>query len=258
MRVHAYGWRADIPDGRDLRLALTAPGGPRPSLIDLRPNLPPVWDQGQIGSCTGNACAAALAYCRTMQGLPAMLPARLMLYWFARYLAGNQGADAGAQIRDVIKAAARWGACDESLWPYDPARVLDMPDAQALAAGTMDEAIGYHRVDQTESALCTVLSGGDPIVFGFTVHDSFESDAVAKTGLVPMPDANDPVLGGHAVLLCGYDDDKRLFLVRNSWGAGWGDAGYCWFPYAYLTDPGLAADFWTVRLVSPEPVAAAA
>lgn len=251
MRQHAYGWRADIPDGRDLRYALPAPPGPLPALIDLRPNLPPVYDQGQLSSCTGNACAAALAYCRTMQGLPELAPSRLMLYWFARHLEGTEGIDGGAQIRDVIKAAARWGACDESLWPYDPARVLTMPDAAAFNAGTMDEAISYHRVDQTVDALRGVLAGGDPVVFGFSVRDSFESEIVAKTGIVPMPTPDDSVLGGHAVLLCGYDDDKKLFIVRNSWGVEWGIGGYCLFPYDYLSNAGLSADFWTIKLVTP-------
>jgi C1A family cysteine protease len=87
-------------------------------------------------------------------------------------------------------------------------------------------------------------------VFGFTVYESFEGDAVAKTGEVSMPGPSEKVLGGHAVVAVGYDDSTQRFIVRNSWGPGWGMGGYFTIPYAYLTDSNLADDFWTVRLVA--------
>jgi len=94
------------------------------------------------------------------------------------------------------------------------------------------------------------LASGYPFVFGFTVYDSFESQQVAQTGVVPMPGSTEQVLGGHCVVAVGYDDSQQRFIVRNSWGADWGIQGYCTMPYAYLTDPNLASDFWTIRLVA--------
>jgi C1A family cysteine protease len=93
------------------------------------------------------------------------------------------------------------------------------------------------------------LAAGYPFVFGFSVYSSFESKAVAKTGKVPLPKRNESQLGGHAVMCVGFRDKDQVWIVRNSWGSGWGDKGYCYFPYQYLTDPSLCSDLWTVRLV---------
>ena len=76
-----------------------------------------------------------------------------------------------------------------------------------------------------------------------------------KSLLVPLPKKGSKLYGGHAILAVGYDDnkmigaDKGALLIRNSWGTGWGMAGYFTIPYAYLTDRGLASDFWTIRLM---------
>jgi C1A family cysteine protease len=84
-----------------------------------------------------------------------------------------------------------------------------------------------------------------PVLMGMTVYNSFESDSVAKTGVMPMPFKGDKVLGGHAVLAVGYDDSKSVLIVRNSWGASWGDKGYFYMPYAFV-NKGFASDFWTL------------
>jgi C1A family cysteine protease len=100
------------------------------------------------------------------------------------------------------------------------------------------------------------LASGYPFVFGFTVYSSFEGAKVAQSGIVPMPGSAEKPIGGHAVLAVGYDDDTREFLVRNSWGPGWGIKGYFKMPYAYLTAPKLATDFWTIRGVDQGATAA--
>jgi C1A family cysteine protease len=94
------------------------------------------------------------------------------------------------------------------------------------------------------------LAAGYPFVFGFTVYESFESQEVAQTGHAPMPATTEQVLGGHAVVAVGYEDANQWFIVRNSWGTGWGMAGYFTLPYTYVTQPRLASDFWTIRLVA--------
>ena len=91
---------------------------------------------------------------------------------------------------------------------------------------------------------------GFPFVFGFTVYESFETPDVARTGVVPMPGHGERVQGGHAVLAVGYDQATGRFLVRNSWGSDWGQAGDFTIPFQYLTDGDLADDFWTIRVVS--------
>lgn len=78
---------------------------------------------------------------------------------------------------------------------------------------------------------------------------TFESDSAAKTGKAPMPKKGEKMLGGHAVMAVGYDDAQGRFLVRNSWGPKWGIGGNFTFPYDYLINDALSADFWTIRLV---------
>lgn len=250
MKIQRYGWSRDIPDHRDLTIG-SATGTQLPSSIDMRPQFPTCYDQGQLGSCTGNACAGAIEYIREMQGLPNFTPSRLMLYYGAREIEGTIGFDSGAQIRDVIKSAAQWGAAPEAAWPYDERQFTTKPSDAAYAAGTKDRAIGYYRVNQTLDDFRQVLANGDPIVFGFTVYESFESDSVAMSGICPMPGANEHVVGGHAVVMVGYDDARQCFIVRNSWSWTWGLKGYFDFPYAYAANPNLAADFWAIKLVTP-------
>ena len=113
-----------------------------------------------------------------------------------------------------------------------------------------NRAAAYRRVIQNLDQMRGCLAAGDPFIFGFTVYASFETEAVAKSGVAPMPQPGEQVLGGHAVLAVGYDDSAQTFTVRNSWGTGWGQAGYFTLPYAYLTTRGLASDFWTISIVT--------
>jgi C1A family cysteine protease len=82
------------------------------------------------------------------------------------------------------------------------------------------------------------------------VFSGLESEEVAQTGVVPMPEEDEKSLGGHAIVCVGYDDKKKVWIMRNSWGETWGDKGYFYLPQEYLTDANIASDFWTIRKVS--------
>lgn len=246
-----YGWKKDRLDHRDFRyllpdLHLVATLPPR---VDLRPNMPPVWDQGELGSCTAHAIGAAFAFEARKQATAyaAMTPSRLFLYFNERDMEGTTTDDAGAEIRDGVKSTATTGLCDETLWPYDPARFADKPTPDAYADALDHRTTTYLRVAQTLPALQSCLASGFPIAFGISVFDSFEGDGPAATGVVPMPSTSESNLGGHAILLCGYDTYTRQFTFRNSWGDGWGAAGYGYLPFDYVQNPDLASDFWTIR-----------
>jgi C1A family cysteine protease len=209
-----------------------------------------VYDQGQLGSCTANAIAGAIEFDRIKQKLEDVFtPSRLFIYYNERVIEGTVNTDSGAQIRDGMKTIGQQGGPHEALWPYDIAKFTDAPSANAVADGQQHTAISYQRVVRNLNQMKGCLAAGYPFVFGFTVYESFESQAVASTGVVPMPAPNEQVLGGHAVLAVGYDDSQQRFIVRNSWGPGWGMSGYFTLPYTYLTDENLSDDFWTVRLV---------
>jgi len=249
-KVSHYGWLPDLPDHRDILYAapVELPGAP-PAKADLRPQCPPVYDQGQLGSCTANAIAGAIEFDRLKQRLGDFTPSRLFIYYNERVIEHSVDSDSGAQIRDGIKSTARQGDCPETEWPYVIARFKTKPPKKCYADARKYKVVLYLRVTQTVGQLKGCLASGYPFVFGFTVYESFESAQVAKTGHASLPKSGEPVIGGHAVVGVGYDDAKQWFIVRNSWGGRWGINGYFTLPYSYLTDENLASDFWTIRIV---------
>lgn len=257
---HSYGRIKDKPDSRDFiyhieqdvkRIEEKVEKTPSP--VDLRSQDSPIVDQGQLGSCTANAWAGALAFLEIKDGLQdssgQLNFSRLFIYYNERVIEGTPTQDSGAELRDGAKTLAGQGSCYETTWPYDISQFATQPPANAVTEGTSHEITQYFRINDGDTAsMKACLDAGFPFVFGFTVYDSFESGQVAQTGVVPMPNVNnEQVLGGHAVMCVGYDDNAQTFLCRNSWGTSWGMSGYFTLPYAYLTDPTLASDFWTVR-----------
>jgi C1A family cysteine protease len=181
---------------------------------------------------------------------PNFIPSRLFIYYNERAIEHTVNSDSGAMIRDGMKSVAKQGDCPESLWPYDISNFTAKPSAECYSEALKDKVVQYQRLVQNPNQMKGCLSSGYPIVFGFTVYESFESSQVSRTGVVPMPAHGEQVLGGHCVVTVGYDDAQQRFIVRNSWGTSWGMNGYCTMPYAYLIDPNLSSDFWTIRLVS--------
>jgi C1A family cysteine protease len=247
-----YGWTPDVPDQRDhLYAAPVVYIAKLPARTDLRPFCPLVYDQGQLGSCTANAIGGAIQFERLKQKLkPDFIPSRLFVYYNERVMENTVHSDAGAQIRDGIKSISKQGDCPEKEWPYVIAKFADKPAASCYKSALKYKAVSYQRVAQILNQMKGCLASGYPFVFGFSVYTQFESDAVATTGVLNMPGPKEKLLGGHAVIAVGYDDKTQRFIVRNSWGAKWGNKGYFTMPYAYLTDTNLAADFWTIRLES--------
>ena len=252
-----FGWVPDIPDARDFMYSapeevLTA----LPKKVDLRSKMPPVYDQGQLGSCTANAIGAAFEYDQIKEGLQDFMPSRLFIYYNERAIEGTVDTDSGAMIRDGIKSVNKLGVCDETVWPYDIARFTEKPPKVAYAEAKKHQATLYRRVMGNLHQMQGCLASGYPFVFGFSVYESFMSDEVARTGVVPLPPRSEKLIGGHAVVAVGYDDSTQRFIVRNSWGTGWGTKGYCTMPYGYLTDPQLARDFWAIYTVAKSPATA--
>src|SRR5271166_5491993 len=231
-----YGWQPDLPDHRDQFYSAPLNKFPEgvPASVDLRGQCPPVYDQGQLGSCTANAIAGAVEFDRKKQGLSDFVPSRLFIYYNERVMEGTVGSDSGAQIRDGIKSVAAQGDCPETEWDYEISQFAVQPPQSCYDDAVKYKAVAYQSVTQNLSDMQGCLASGYPFVFGFTVYPSFESADVAKTGNMPMPKSGEDPIGGHAVLAVGYDNEDRVFIVRNSWGEGWGDAGYFYMPYAYL------------------------
>ena len=400
-----------------------------PVKVDLRPGMPPIVDQGNLGSCTGNCVAGVVEYASIKEGKATVqnpiLISRLFIYYQERVLEGSVRYDAGAYIRDGIKAMYTYGAPLETLWPYNinkfavkppPAAYSDALNRRvsgvttnttltatsintqititgvissgnwvtvnstanlsvgnsivisgttirnlvagtyyiksigtnananritlstanggsvfavgANATGSMTGVVnnglininsttgigigtqlvfsgtgigsyltagtyfvkslgtnavtvsstlngsvfdvgngrftgsmsievipGYQAVPNF-AACKQALAHGFPVVFGFTVYDSFESNAVAATGMMPYPNTiTEQVLGGHCVCLVGYDDTpgsptNGYFICRNSWGTDWGDHGYFYMPYQVIQNTNMSSDFWIITTVN--------
>lgn len=247
------GWQPDVPDVRDVAYSpteLDARRLPKSVRLDEDPAMPEVYDQGQLGSCTANALAAAVEFQTACQGAPSPMPSRLFVYYNERLVEGTTAYDAGAQIRDGIKSLAADGVCDEAVWPYAVDAFDDRPPAEAYAAAQNHRVTRYERVRRDDRYWRHALANRRPVTFGFTVYESFE-DGDFRGGVMPAPAADERVLGGHAVLAVGYDriGGELHWRVRNSWSAGWGDGGYFWMPASYTAQRALASDFWALTEV---------
>jgi C1A family cysteine protease len=245
-----FGCIRDRPDARDHKYTPSAQHlASPPAAVDLRPLCPPVYDQSPLNSCTANATAAAVEFERMRLKLtPDYTPSRLFIYYNGRKMAGTEDKDDGAPLRDVIKVVAKQGDCPEPQWPYVPAKVTDAPPTHCYTAAVKYGDLTYQAVQQDLAHLKACLAGGHPFVLAIHVYSGSETPQAKAADTFPVPKAGETLLGTHAIMAVGYQDSASHFIVRNSWGANWGQAGYFYLPYAYVTDPRYAGDFWTLRL----------
>lgn len=234
-----YGWRPDLPHAHKK----FASSHPKllgiPEMVDLRPFCPPVYDQGELGSCTANGIAGAIQFVQTT-----FEPSRLFIYYNERVIEGTVDYDAGAEIHDGIKSIHTDGCCAEEEWPYLINAFKARPSPGCYQDAKKDCINDYFSLDNIQD-IKQALASSFPVVFGMTVFESFENQTVATNGIVPMPTASEQTIGGHCMLIVGYDDKSSCFIVRNSWGKTWGLSGYCLIPYDYITQ--YASDFWCIK-----------
>ena len=245
-----YGWKPGLPTIKHPLYSARVEAAALPPKVDLRPRCPSVYDQGQLGSCTGNGWAGVVEFLLLKQGLQDFTPSRLFIYYNERVMDDDVSVDAGASISDGAQVVSTQGCPHEALWPYNIANFAEAPVPGVYQDGIQHLALQVQQVRQDLTSMKEVLASGLPIVIGFTVFQSFESDQVTSTGIVPMPGHHEKQVGGHCVVLVGYDDSQSAFIVRNSWGTAWGLKGYCMMQYAYLTNPRLSSDFWMATGVS--------
>jgi C1A family cysteine protease len=245
--IPKYHWLPDKPDNRDYKYTLNSTS--QPNIIDLRYYCSPIEDQGQLGSCTGNAVAGAIELLDKRAGKPLDV-SRLFIYYYERLLEGTVNYDNGAYIRDGIKACYTYGAPLESLWPYDIAKFRTAPSSAATTDALKRKVTLYQRIADHAGCL-DALSNRYPVIIGFNVYSSFETTSVARTGIMPYPNTRtERLLGGHAVLLVGYDKARQVYIVRNSWGTGWGDGGYFYMPFQVIQNASMSSDFWIIKAVN--------
>ena len=237
---------------------------PLPTSVDLRKWCSPIYDQGNLGSCTSQAGIGLIEYYQKKAFGKYINGSRLFLYKTTRNLAGDKG-DTGAEIRTTIGAMATLGVCPEKYLQYDINKFDEEPSALCYALADNYKTVKYVRLDSQNIPKTTLLNNiktniaaGLPSIFGFTVYSSIQQ--AGNTGKIPYPDSKENIEGGHAIDAVGYDDNLVItnennnqstvgaFIIRNSWG-NWGDKGYGYLPYQYVLQE-LAIDWWT--LISAE------
>jgi C1A family cysteine protease len=268
--IKKYGWKKDLPNGnRDPKHIWTVEHQvDMPTKKDMRNDyMPPVYDQGQLGSCTANGICAVFDYKYNWNNIkgkfngdsapdsaPLFTPSRLFVYYNERVMEGDVGSDNGAQIRDGITSISTTGICQESECPYVISSFAHRPTHLAYKDAKNFTATGKS-VEVSSISFKTALHNGYPVVFGFSVPSSFEGQDIATNGFLTY-DPSDSIVGGHCVVACGYDDNlvnpnvpndtPGYILVRNSWGAGWGLQGYFWMPYSFVDNANMCSDSWII------------
>jgi len=212
-----------------------------------------IYDQGNLGSCTANAfCQSHLIQQQQKYVIIKFQPSRLYLYYHERLIEGNVNYDAGADVLDGEKFAKNYGICSELLYPYNINKYKTKPSGVAELDASHHKIASY-RILNNINDIKQSINNNIPVCIAIAVYDSFESNIVTNTGVVPLPNTlTEHLLGGHELCLVGYDDNTQLFLVCNSWGNQWGASiltkkgnqrGFCYIPYAYLTNTNLAFEF---------------
>ncbi|MFH5187092.1 C1 family peptidase [Paenibacillus sp. TAB 01] len=245
--MRQYLLKIDLIDQRDFIYKVAAPTALQlPEEVDLRPLDTDIMDQGSLGSCTANAILGLKQFLDKRRDNYYFYLSRLYLYWHERALHGWENEDSGAFIRDGMKILATQGCARESFYPYSRTDYKHPPSAEAEADAGNYKITEYRRV-LTFEAIQQSLAEGFPVVAGMDVYSAFESSAVGRTGVVPMPKNGEQYLGSHAVLVVGYKkiNGSLYAIMRNSWGVNWGDKGYFYLPKDYFT--AYVQDMWTAR-----------
>jgi C1A family cysteine protease len=230
-----------------------------PPSIDLRRWCSPIENQDSLGSCTAQAGVGLVEYYETRASGRHTDASRLFLYKATRNLLRWTG-DRGAFLRTTMAGMVLFGVPPEEYWPYVVADFDKEPSSFCYAFAQNYQALQYFRLDPLGTSedflwkrIKALLAAGLPSMFGFTVFSSIRQ--AANDGKIPFPCRGERILGGHAVVAVGYDDEAKIrnagcgiettgaLLIRNSWGEDWGDKGYGWLPYDYVLR-GLAIDWW--------------
>ena len=255
-----FGCKPDRSDQRDHMKEYDVVPSVHHPIVDLRQYVTGIYNQGQLSSCTANAVCAAYKLdlkkeCMTPgSGMYAAAdlcdPSRLFLYYNTRIIKNHQFQDSGASIRDTVKSIAK-GVCNETTWPYNITMFQERSSWMAYGEATGNIVSKYEKLRPDVHQFRACLKDNCPFVFRFKVYERFGFTHIS--GVMPMPIPNEEVVGEHAVVAVGYDDGSRHFIILNSWGEDWGEKGYFYMPYEFISN-GWCRDFWKITFIKQQGV----
>lgn len=250
------GARPDTPDHRDHEYVIPRALRDKtfPRRLDHRAMMPPVYDQRPLSSCTANAIAGGLWYERfaakkSPQDVPPS-PSRMFIYYNVRHTEKLEHCDSPVSLRDAYKSVSTFGVCSEEDWPYDFKLLETKPSAACFRKAKKLRVKDYRTIPRNLRHMKACLLEGHPFAIAISAYESILGKRTKKTGLIPMPKDHERCLGGHALLVVGYDDRERWLIIRNSWGTRWGHGGYGYLPYGFIERPTHSWNFWTARFTS--------
>ena len=239
----------------DLLLKIYKPK-PLPPKFDLNKNMEDVYDQGELGSCSANASCSAYKFACKAQPMVATSkeavkkfePSRLYLYYKDRELSHNENIDSGASISDNVQVLMKNGVCCENLWEYNIDKFNMKPPKNCDEDALTHRAVKYNKIGQSELQIKNSIYNGYPVIFGMIIKESIYK--INQSNYIYQPFVSEPVLGGHALLIIGYDDTTKLFNIRNSWSKDFGNQGNFCIPYSIILDATTCWDFWNISLTT--------
>lgn len=238
-------YKSQQKDARDYKYVSTSRPTSLPNTFSLQDRLGPILDQGQLGSCVSNAFAQ---YIHMMTNRSVSI-SRLYHYYCGRALDQTSSLeDSGLSIRQAAKIIGKYGACQEPVWPYDITKFNELPPLSVFKSCNLFRSYTYSFLNQDLNSIKSCLSVTKrPVIFGFDVYDSFMRSV---RGVISTPIiSKETLLGGHCMLIIGYNDVNQRFTCVNSWGRNWGTNGLCFMPYNYILNSKLCMDFCQLNFV---------
>lgn len=224
-----------------------------PNTVDLRSFFPPIEEQFSSGSCVGSALASILEYFYFSTTGHMKKFSRLFIYYNARMLEDEISqrhatrSDSGADLQFAIVSLMKYGGCEDHYWPFYEHLINVQPHEQAYENSQYYRLDEIRRLSNNVNQLRECLAEGYPFVMAIKIFSSFASN---HHGYIPMPKRHEkPSQYRHAVACVGYIHSARVFIIRNSHGIHWGDRGYGYLPYDYVTDKVLTKDLWAIKSI---------
>ena len=204
--------------------------------VDLTKYFSKVKDQGQMLSCTAFPVSAVYEFAAKQNSKNVDI-SELFIYYNTRELRGNITEDTGATLLETINSVKEKGACYTENHPYAIDALSNKPSEIAYTEAQHQVVEKACRVNISEKDFKYAIANGHPVIIGLKLFKSFYPKDI--TGVIPFPSDNEAEYenyGNHALLVVGYNDEEKLFKLRNSWGENFGESGYCYAPYDYIAN----------------------